>query len=89
MDAQHKRITEHKFRHVAIGFAESVDFMLETDKNEQHKADVQMMSGTFLGYIWKTKENIVGTQDAVYKSRTIRRRQMISPTTQRAWTPSR
>ena len=59
---------------MAIGFAESVDFMLETDKTKQHKADGRMMSGTFLGYIWRTIEYTVGTEDAVYKCRTIRRK---------------
>ena len=33
-----------------------------------------MTSGTFLGYIWRTTEYIVGTGDAVYKCRTIRRK---------------
>ena len=70
----YERITGHKCRHVAIGFAESVDFMLETDKTKQHKADGRMMSGTFLGYIWQPTEYIVGTEEAVYKCRTIRRK---------------
>ena len=59
---------------MAIGFAESVDFMLETDKTKQHKADGRMMSGTFFRYIWRSTECIVGTKDAAYKCRTIRRK---------------
>ena len=47
----YERITGHKGCHVAIGCAESVEFMLETDKSKQHKADARMMSGTFPGYI--------------------------------------
>ena len=33
-----------------------------------------MMSGLFLGYIWRKTEYIVGTQETVYKCRTIRRK---------------
>ena len=34
----YERITEHKCRHTVVGFAESVDFILETDKGDRHKA---------------------------------------------------
>ena len=50
----YERITGHKCRHIAIGFAEQVDFMLEGDKNKQHKADGKLMTGVFLGYIWRS-----------------------------------
>ena len=56
----YERITGHKCRHIAIGFAEQVDFMLEGDKNKQHKADGKLMTGVFLGYIWRSTEYIVG-----------------------------
>ena len=46
----YERITGHKCRHHVIGFAESVEFMLETDKEHQHKAD-RMMTGIFVGCI--------------------------------------
>ena len=32
----YERITEHKCKHVIIGFAEAVDFILETDKGNRH-----------------------------------------------------
>ena len=48
--------------------------MLETNKSDQHKADGRGMTGIFLGYIWRTTECIEGTEDAVYKCRTIRRK---------------
>ena len=70
----YERITGHKCRHIAIGFAEQVDFMLEGDKNKQHKADGKLMTGVFLGYIWRSTEYIVGTSEGVYKCRTIRRK---------------
>ena len=47
----YERITGHKRRHIAIGCAERVDFMLEANKNELHKADSKLMTGVFLGYI--------------------------------------
>ena len=70
----YERITGHKCKHIAIGFAENVDFMLEHNKGNQHKADSKLMTGIFLGYIWKTTEYIVGTADGIYKCRTIRRK---------------
>ena len=48
--------------------------MLETNKNDQHIADGRGMTGIILGYIGRTIEYIVGTEDAVYKCRTIRRK---------------
>ena len=74
----YERITGHKCRHIAIGFAEQVDFMLEGDKNKQHKADGKLMTGVFLGYIWRSTEYIVGTSEGVYKCRTIRRKNVES-----------
>ena len=74
----YERITEHKCRHIAIGFAEQVDFMLEGDKNKLHKADSKLMTGVFLGYIWRSTEYIVGTAEGIYKCRTIRRKNVES-----------
>ena len=70
----YERITGHKCRHIAVGFAENVSFMLEPDKNNLHKAESRLMSGIFLGYVWRSTEYIVGTQDGIYKCRTIRRK---------------
>ena len=43
-----ERVTGHKCRHLAIGLAEKVDFMLEGDKGEQNKADPKLTTGIFL-----------------------------------------
>ena len=56
-----------------IGFGEVVALMLETNKNERHKADSAWLKGICLGYIWRSTEYIVGTKDCVYKCRTVRR----------------
>ena len=70
----YERITGHKCRHQVIGFAESVDFILETNKNNIHKADSRVMNGIFLGYEWRSTEYIVGTADGIFKCRTVRRK---------------
>ena len=63
----YERITGHKCRHIGVGFGECVNFMLETDKGNRHKADSELMSGVFLGYVWRTTEYIVGTKDGIVK----------------------
>ena len=70
----YERITEHKCKNAMIGFAEAVDFILETDKGKRHKADSRVQQGIFLGYVWRTTEYLVGTEDTIYKCRTVRRR---------------
>ena len=37
--AAYERITGHRCHHVALDFAEKVEFMLETNKSGKHKAD--------------------------------------------------
>ena len=56
----YERITGHKCKHIAIGFAENVGFMLQVDKSHRHKADSEFMTGVFLGYVWRSTEYIVG-----------------------------
>ena len=70
----YERITEHKCKNVMIGFAEAVEFMLEADKGNRHKADSHVQQGIFLGYVWRSTEYIVGTRDGIYKCRTVRRK---------------
>ena len=70
----YERITAHKCRQQVIGFAEYVDFILETDKTNMHKGDSRVKKGIFLGYIWRSTEYIIGTADGIYKCRTVRRR---------------
>ena len=70
----YERITGHKCRHIGVGFGECVNFMLETDQWNRHKADSELMSGVFLGYVWRTTEYIVGTKDGIFKCRTVRRK---------------
>ena len=47
----YERITEHKCRSMIIGFGESVDYILETDKCARHKADSRVHQGIFLAYV--------------------------------------
>ena len=46
----YEKITGHKCRQVAIGFAEVVDNILEPSKAHMHKTDTRVMQGVFLGY---------------------------------------
>ena len=48
--------------------------MLETDKDERHKADSAWLKGIFLGYTSRSTEYNIGTKDCVHKCRTARRR---------------
>ena len=57
-----------------VGFAESVDFILETDNGDRHKAVSRVHQGTFLAYVWRSTECLVGTRDAIFKCRTVKRR---------------
>ena len=68
----YERITEHKFKGNVVGFGELVDFILETNKNETHKADSRVQQGIFLGYAWRSTECLVGTREGIYKCRTIK-----------------
>ena len=70
----YERITSHKSKHFIIGFGEVVDYVLETDKGNRHKADSRVGQGIFLGYIWRTTEYLIGTKDTVYQCRTVKRR---------------
>ena len=57
-----------------IGFAEVVDFKLETDKNHRHKSDSEVSVGVFLGCAWRSTEYLVASHGIVSKCRTVRRR---------------
>ena len=46
--AAYERITGHKCRQQVIGFAECVDFILETDKTNMHKGESRVKKGIFL-----------------------------------------
>ena len=70
----YERITGHKCRHFVIGFAETVDYILETDKNKQYKADSRVGTGVFLGYVWRTTEYLIGTKDGIFRCRTVKRK---------------
>ena len=62
----HDKITEHQCRCMVVGFTESVDYILETDKGAMHKADSRVHQGIFLGY-WRSTECLVGARDGVLK----------------------
>ena len=70
----YERITGHKCRHFVLGFGETVGFICETDKGNQHKADSRVGVGVFLGYVWRTTEYLIGTKDGIVRCRTIKRR---------------
>ena len=69
----YEEITGHRFKHFVVGFAETVHFKLETEKSNRHKSDTDWNTGVFLGYVWNSTEYIVGTKEAIFKCRTIRR----------------
>ena len=50
----YEKTTEHKCRSMIIGFGESVDYIIETDKGARHKADSRVHQGIFLGYVWRS-----------------------------------
>ena len=70
----YEKTTQHKCRTLIIGFGESVDYILETDKVAMHKADSRVHQGIVLGYSWRSTECLAGTRDRRYKCRTIKRR---------------
>ena len=70
----YERITSHSCKVAQIGFAEIVDFKLETDKNNRLKADSEFNVGIFLGYAWRSTEYLVASKGIVFKCRTVRRR---------------
>ena len=41
----YEKITEHKCKSIIIGFGESIDYALETDKGSMHKADSRVHQG--------------------------------------------
>ena len=70
----YEKITEHKCRSIIVGFAESVDFILETDKGDRHKADSRVHQGIFLGYVRRSTECLAGPRNGIFKCRTVKRR---------------
>ena len=70
----YERIPSHACEAAQIGFAEVVDFKLETDRNNRNKADSEFNEGVLLGYAWRSKEYRVANKGAIYKCRAVRRR---------------
>ena len=70
----YERITSHVCKVAQIGFAETVDFKVETDKNDRRKADSEFAEGVFLGYAWRSTEYLVAVGDHIYQCRTVKRR---------------
>ena len=69
----YERITGHKCGHSVLGFAETVDYILETRKGKHFKADSRVGTGVFLGYVWRTTEYL-STTDGIFRCRTLKRR---------------
>ena len=61
--AAYERITSHACKVAQIGFAEVVDFKLETDKNDRHTSDSEFNAGVFLGYAWRSTEYLVAATE--------------------------
>ena len=61
----YERITAHKCKHFIIGFGEVVDYKLEYDKGDRHKADSDVHQGIFLGYAWRSTEYRIGTPNGI------------------------
>ena len=57
-----------------VGFAEAVDYILETEKGNQIKADSRVGTGVFLGYVWRTTEYLIGDKNGIFRCRTIKRK---------------
>ena len=70
----YERITGHKCKHFVVGFAETVDYILETEKGNQIKADSRVGTGVFLGYVWRTTEYLIGNENGIFRCRTIKRK---------------
>ena len=70
----YERITGHGCWHFTIGFGGSVDYILETDKSDRHKADSRGGRGICLGYFWRSTEYITGMKVEAYKCQTVRRK---------------
>ena len=58
-------ITARKCKHFILGVGEVVDYILETDKSNIHKADSRVGKGIFLGYIWRSTEYLIGTENGI------------------------
>ena len=41
----YEKITDHKCKSIIIGFGESIDYILETDKRSMHTADSRVHQG--------------------------------------------
>ena len=70
----YERIISHKCKVAQVGFGETVDFKLETDKNNRHKADSEFHLGVLLAYAWRSTEYLVAARDVIFQCRTVRRR---------------
>ena len=46
--AAYEKITGHKLKQLAIGFAEVVEYILETSKAHMHKLDSRVTTGVFM-----------------------------------------
>ena len=70
----YEKLTNHKCKHMIVGFGEHVQWQQIQDKNARDKVNGDWRDGIFLGAIWRTTEYIIGTPDGVFKCRTIKTR---------------
>ena len=61
----YERMTSHTFQVAQIGFAKIVDFKLETDKKNRHKADSESSVGVFLVFAWRSTEYLVASNGTI------------------------
>ena len=57
-----------------LGFAETVGYICETVKGNQHESDSRVGVGVFLADVWHTTEYLIGTKNEEVRCRTIKRR---------------
>ena len=62
----YEKITEHNCKNIVIGFGESIDYILETDKGSMHKADSCVHQGIFSRCVWRSIECSVGTREGMF-----------------------
>ena len=59
----YEQITSHAYTLAQIGFAEVVDFKLETDKSDINQSDIECNEGMFLGYdAWRSTEYLIAAK---------------------------
>ena len=70
----YERITKHRCNDVVVGFGESVLWQQAQDKGARDKLEGDWRDGIFLGVIWRTTEYLIGTEEGIFKCRTMKQK---------------